>query len=52
MKENYATIFFLPLQIWQNKISCLCIIGDILGVAIESYGDHYLGLHPKLARNS
>jgi hypothetical protein len=25
------------------------IIGDILGVTIESYGDHYLGLHSTLA---
>ncbi len=25
------------------------IIHDILGVTIESYGDHYLGLHFKLA---
>jgi hypothetical protein len=25
------------------------IIGDILGLTIESYGDHYLGLHSTLA---
>ncbi len=28
------------------------IISDILGVAIESYGNHYLELHSKLVRNS
>jgi hypothetical protein len=28
------------------------IIGDLLGVAIESYGNHYLELHSKLVRNS
>jgi len=28
------------------------IIGDILGVAIESYGNRYLELHSKLVRNS
>jgi hypothetical protein len=28
------------------------IIGNILGVAIESYDDHYLGLHSKLLKKS
>jgi hypothetical protein len=44
--------FFAIANLAKEIFIYMNIIGDILRVVIESYGDHYLGLYSKLARNS
>jgi hypothetical protein len=43
---------FSTAKLAKENFIFMNIIGDILGVAIESFGNHYLELHSKLVRNS
>jgi hypothetical protein len=52
VKENYAIIFCFNANLANEIFIFMNIIGNILGVAIESYDDHYLGLHSKLLKTS
>ncbi len=50
MKENYAIIFCFNANLANEIFIFMNIIGNILGVAIESYDDHYPRLHSKLSK--
>jgi hypothetical protein len=52
-EEKFMQTFFFDItNLVKGIFNFLNIVGDRLGVGIESFGEHYLGFHSKLMKNS